>query len=95
MGEDSSYRHHDRNGSILIVRLQRATTWYYISIKDFQFQSPWAGFKEKECNNNGQQTFCQDGRFVRKTFCQDRLRHFVRKTSCQDHLRRFVRTDLP
>ena len=21
-----------------------------------------------------QQTFCQDGRFVRKTFCQDRLR---------------------
>ena len=30
----------------------------------------------------GQQTFCQDGRFVRKTFCQDRLR-------------RFVRTDLP
>ena len=26
----------------------------------------------------GQQTFCQDGRFVRKTFCQDRLRRFVR-----------------
>ena len=43
----------------------------------------------------GQQTFCQDGRFVRKTFCQDRLRRFVRKTFCQDRLRRFVRTDLP
>ena len=43
----------------------------------------------------GQQTFCQDGRFVRKTFCQDRPRRFVRKTFCQDRLRRFVRTDLP
>ena len=30
-------------------------------------------------------------RFVRKTFCQDRLRRFVRKTFCQDQLRRFVR----
>ena len=30
-------------------------------------------------------------RFVRKTFCQDRLRRFVRKTFCQDRLRRFVR----
>ena len=44
---------------------------------------------------HGQQTFCQDGRFVRKTFCQDSLRRFVRKTFCQDRLRRFVRTDLP
>ena len=35
---------------------------------------------------NGQQTFCQDGRFVRKTFCQDCLRRFVRKTFCQDHI---------
>ena len=49
----------------------------------------WPGYP------NGQQTFCQDGRFVRKTFCQDRLRRFVRKTFCQDRLRRFVRTDLP
>ena len=40
---------------------------------------------------NGQQMFCQDGYFVRKTFCQDRLRRFVRKTFCQDRLRRFVR----
>lgn len=37
MGEDSSYRHHDQNGSILIVRLQPATTWYYIHIKTFNF----------------------------------------------------------
>ena len=27
-----------------------------------------------------------DRRFVRKTFCQDRLRRFVRKTFCQDRL---------
>ena len=29
---------------------------------------------------HGQQTFCQDGRFVRKIFLKDRLRRFVRKT---------------
>ena len=33
-------------------------------------------------------------RFVRKTFCQDRLRRFVRMTYCQDRLLRFVRKNL-
>ena len=48
-----------------------------------------------------QNSFCQVGRFARKTFCQDRLRHFVRKTFCQDRPaldvlsgRHFVRTGL-
>ena len=42
----------------------------------------------------GQQTFCQDGRFVRKTICQDRLRRFVREKFGQDRTRCLVRTDL-
>ena len=48
-----------------------------------------------------QNSFCQVGRFARKTFCQDRLRHFVRKTFCQDRpaldvlsWRHFVRTGI-
>ena len=35
-------------------------------------------------NLMGQQTFCWDGRFVRKTVCLDRLRRFVREMFCQD-----------
>ena len=48
-----------------------------------------------------QNSFCQVGRFARKTFCQDRHRHFVRKTFCQDRpaldvlfWRHFVRTGI-